>query len=100
MAAESAYDRIVSHVDQETCVLLRAEMYQGEKTRKILTAAPERIAKEGSVWVAHEVLMQDLRDETQTRLVVEEMTLEAPNEGIPFTPEDLRRYKAASGQGL
>jgi hypothetical protein len=90
----SAYERIVSWVDRETCVLLRAEMYaHGEEPRKLLTANPARVAREGTVWVAHDVLLRDLREGTQTRLVVDEIDLDVSNVGVPFTPDALRRYK-------
>jgi hypothetical protein len=95
-AAESgsAYWKIVSQVDRETCVLLRAEMYESAgEPRKVLTADPESIRREGKVWVAHDVLVRDLRDETETRMRVDEIQLQAKNEDVPFTPEELEKYK-------
>ena len=92
--AGSAYWKIVSHVDRETCVLLRAEMYElGDSPRKIMTADPASISKEGKVWVVHDVLVRDLRDETLTHMVLNELELGVKNEDVPFTPEELAQYK-------
>ncbi len=95
----SAYRRIVSRVDRETCVLMRAEMYgSGTTPRKVLTVDPGSISKEGSVWVAHDLLMRDLRDGSQTRMIIDEIELEAENEGLPFTPGELEEYKRSRAE--
>ena len=93
----SVYRRIVSRVDQETCVLMRAEMYQADVTpRKILTSLPESVRREGSTWVAHQMRMRDLRDGSETRLLVDAIDLDAKNEGVPFSPEALAEQKRAA----
>ncbi len=75
--AESSYERIVFFVDQETCVALKTESYEkGETPRKILTADPDQLLEEGGVWFASELLMRDLRDETHTRVVVEDVEVD------------------------
>jgi hypothetical protein len=94
----SGYERIVSVVDRETCVLLRAEMYDsGTEPRKILTADPESVWKESRVWVAHDLLLRDLRDGSETRMVIDDIDLDVEHQGIPFTPEELEEYKRTSG---
>ncbi len=40
-----------------------------------------------------DLLVRDLRDETQTRMLIDEIRLEANNSGVPFTPEELAQYK-------
>ncbi len=90
----SSYWKIVSHVDRETCVLLRAEMYElGDSPRKVLSADAASISREGTVWVAHDLVVRDLREETLTHVVLNELVLDVKNEGIPFTPEELAEYK-------
>ncbi len=91
----SAYSRVRTYVDKETCVLTRMEFFEpGDKLRKELVAHPERVRKLESVGVAHEVIMRDLRDGTETRLLVESFdmdadlpasvfTLDAPGNGAP-----------------
>ena len=76
-AAESAYERIVSFVDQERCVALRTESYEpGDRLRKVLTADPETIERHGDIWVPERLVMRDERDETHTVLRVDEVRLD------------------------
>ncbi len=71
-AEASTYALVVSHVDKDTCVVLRTELYERpEQLRKVLTAAPSGVKQIGSVWIAHDLTMRDLLDQTQTRLIVE-----------------------------
>jgi outer membrane lipoprotein-sorting protein len=71
---ESAYERIKAFIDKETCVTLRAEFYErGDKPRKVLTNDPSKLTRVGEIWVPHEFLMRDHRDETHTRMSVEEV---------------------------
>ena len=73
----SDYERVVIFVDQETCVSLKTESYEGGDTpRKVLTANPEQLLEEGGVWFATELLMRDLRDETHTRVVIEDVEVD------------------------
>ncbi len=70
--ADSSYAVVVSHVDKDTCVVLRSELYERpEELRKVLTVPAGAVKQVGSTWHAHDLLMRDLRDQTQTRLVVE-----------------------------
>ena len=90
----SGYRLIVSHVDQDTCVLLQAEMYEsGDTPRKVLTADPRSVSREGSTWVAHDLRLRDLRDGSETLMKVEQIALGVEHEGIPFTPEELEQWK-------
>lgn len=69
---DSSYEIVISHVDKDTCVVLKSELYErSERLRKVFTASASSQKRVGSWWIAHELLMRDLRDETQTRLVVE-----------------------------
>ncbi len=95
----SSYERIVSLIDEETCVLLRAEMFEsGFTPRKILTSNPDSVTREGSTWVARDIMIRDLRDGTQTRLVIDEVDLAVEHVGVPFTPEELEQYKRAQAK--
>jgi hypothetical protein len=67
----SAYEVILSVVDKETCIPLRTELYEtNRRLRKILTINPQELRRDGSVWIAHELLMRDLLDESETRLII------------------------------
>ena len=68
----STYSAIVSHVDKDTCVVLRSQFYERPgQLRKVLVAPTSGLKRLGSGWIAHELTMRDLRDETETRLVVQ-----------------------------
>jgi hypothetical protein len=73
----SAYERVTSFVDQESCVPLRVESYEsGGELRKRLTADASKITREGSIWIPNHQTMEDLRDETRTELTIDEIDTE------------------------
>jgi hypothetical protein len=74
---ESAYERIVSFVDQEHCLPIQTEFYgKGERLRKVMVMPPEKITREEESWVPRLVLVKDLVNETHTELLVEEIELD------------------------
>ena len=80
--AGSAYERSLSFVDKRTCVPIRTELYEvGGRLRKLLTARPDRIEDTQGLWLPRELVMEDVRDQTQTTLVIEsiEVNIEIPN---------------------
>jgi len=87
---ESAYERIKSWVDKETCVSLRAEFYErGDKPRKVMTADPRHLKQEGEIWMIGETVMRDLRDETETLMQVEDVDVEADIPRKMFSEKEL-----------
>jgi hypothetical protein len=74
---ESAYERIVSFVDQERCIPIYTELYEkGEQLRKVMLMPLEKITKEAESWVPRLVLVKDLVNKTQTELLVDEIELD------------------------
>lgn len=70
--AISSYSAVVTHVDQDTCAVLRSEHYEREgQLRKVLSVPLAGVRRVGSAWLAQDLRMRDLRDGTSTRLVVE-----------------------------
>ena len=56
-------ERVVSQVDQETCVPLRVETFDGSGTaRRRLDIDPARVSAEGKRWLPRELVFADLRD--------------------------------------
>jgi hypothetical protein len=87
---ESAYERIVSWVDKETCVALRAEFFErGDEPRKVMTVAPSAVTREGEIWLARELMMRDLRDETETLMKIEEVDVESDIPRKMFSEKEL-----------
>lgn len=71
---DSGYERIVDFVDRESCLILKSEMYEnGDRLRKVFTTKVDSIEKRDGRWYALEVSMRDLRDETSTRIVIEQI---------------------------
>jgi hypothetical protein len=70
-ASSSDYVKITTFIDTETCVVLKTELFEkGHELRKVLTVDPATIRSAGSMQVPGEMLMRDLRDETETHLVI------------------------------
>jgi hypothetical protein len=57
-------------VDQKTCVVLKAEFFEGDKPRKRLTAPASALTQADKHWYASEMEMRDLKEETHTVLKV------------------------------
>jgi outer membrane lipoprotein-sorting protein len=90
----SAYEKIVSYIDQERCVPLRAELYEPPgRLRKLLRVDPSKVERSGESWVPTELVMQDLRDETETRLRLLDLKLGAELPDRTFRLESLERRR-------
>lgn len=90
--SESSYERVVFFIDQETCVALKVESYEkGDAPRKVLTADPGQLLQEGGVWFASELLMRDLRDETHTRVSIEDVEVDRDLKDSEFSLGKLSR---------
>ncbi|MGH8454391.1 MAG: outer membrane lipoprotein-sorting protein [Nevskiales bacterium] len=85
---ESAYRRLMSHVDQTTCVALQTDFYEaGDTPRKRLSVKPQEVKQEGQRWVAHFYEMSDLRDGTRSELRIEKMTADTDLPERLFNPK-------------
>ncbi|MBW2233316.1 MAG: outer membrane lipoprotein-sorting protein, partial [Deltaproteobacteria bacterium] len=74
----SGYEKVVSYVDKEKCVALKVEFFEkGGKLRKLLEVDVGKITLEGGIHVPTAVSMTDLRDDTTTVLLVNEIDMHA-----------------------
>jgi len=86
----SSYERVVSYVDRETCVVLRVDSYEpGAKLRKILRADPKTVEKSGDLAIARALELEDLIDGTRTRVAIESIRLDADLPDRLFRQTDL-----------
>ena len=70
----SAYTRIVSRIDQETCVPLEVDFYaEAETLAKELRVAPDSLERAGKVWVPTKVTIKNLGNSRESRLTVEKV---------------------------
>ena len=92
---DSGYEKIKTYIDTETCVALKTELFENNhQLRKMLTVNPSDIKKEGTIHVPRILLMQDLRDKTETRMVIQEIKTDAVLEDDLFDPAQLKQKKA------
>ncbi len=88
----SVYERIVAHVHRETCVPIQIEFYErGEQPRKVVTADPSQISREGGSWMPHAIRVRDLKENTETRLSVERIEVDPELPDRLFTSSALAR---------
>ncbi len=92
----SLYDRVVSFVDQQTCVPLKIEQYAlGGKLRKVTTANPDTIIREGATSLARSLKIEDLKRGVETEILIEKVQIDADLPERLFTPSYLKRGRCA-----
>ena len=88
--SNSAYERIVTFVDKETCVALVTSSYEpGGKLRKRLEADPDEITREKEIWVSRKQTIEDMRDQTRTELLIEQIDVDAEIHRKIFSEREL-----------
>ncbi len=74
----SGYQKVLIFVDQERCLVLRAEYFEGgEKPRKVLTILEDKVTKESFGWLPRQTHVEDLDDGTYTDLIIEKFDADA-----------------------
>jgi hypothetical protein len=87
---DAEFDRAVTFIDRQSCVVLREEFYErGNQLRKLLTADPDRITREGALHIPRLMLMQDLLEETSTELVLEKIEIDKQIPDRTFSRKEL-----------
>jgi hypothetical protein len=88
----SAYSRVVSHFDRETCVLLRAEFFgAGETAVKEVRVPFEKVKQEGGRWIPREARVADRENDSETTITVRSIELDAEIPDKTFTEAELLR---------
>ena len=89
----SAYSRVVAWLDQEHCLPLKAEMYQGTRHVRSLRTEPRSVIRVGSQAIPHEVTIRDVRKGTSSTAVIQAVIpgLHIPDEILRV--EELGRYR-------
>jgi len=86
----SSYERVVSYIDRETCVVLRIDSYEpGAKLRKIMRADPESVENTGNVSIARAIELEDVLDTTRTRVSIDSIRLDVDLPDRLFRQTDL-----------
>ncbi len=84
--SESDIERVVSYIDKGMCLALRVEYYEhGDKLRKVLRIEDDSIERRGKSWIALRQRMRDVRDDTETQLIVDAVELDVEIPRSRFT---------------
>jgi len=87
---QSSYERVVTFIDRETCVVLRIDSYEpGPKLRKVLRADPASVERAGELQIAKSLVLEDVLDGTRTRVEIEEIRLDVDLPDRLFRQTDL-----------
>ena len=91
-ASGSAYRRVVSQVDRETCVSLRTS-FEGEGGRvlKELVVDLKDVEKQGQRWLLRKVRFRNLANESETRLTLGKVEFEIEIPDRMFTQGELAK---------
>ena len=90
----SGYVKIASYIDKQTCVVLKTELYEsGHQLRKQMTIDPAALKKTGDIWYPAELLMKDLRDKTETRLLVRSIKTDVTLDDSLFDENQLKQAR-------
>jgi hypothetical protein len=93
----SGYVKIASYIDKQTCVVLKTELYEsGHQLRKQMTIDPAALKKTGDIWYPAELLMKDLREKTETRLLVRNIKTDAILDDSLFDEDKLKQVEIPS----
>lgn len=88
---DSEYSRVLTWVEQEHCLPVRVDLFEGEdRLRKRLEASRDEIRLVGSNLVPHEFVMRDLRRETQTIVRIEHVEVKPDLPAGQFTKRALQ----------
>ena len=90
----SQYERIVSALDKEWCVVLRRECFEtgfegGKVARKVLSSDPTAVKHEHGYARATGALLKDAKDGSETRVELVDLSLDAKLPDGFFAPEKL-----------
>jgi len=93
----SAYRRVVTYIDPQTCLPLQMDFEDKQgQLRKRLSTDINAIRRDGERFVPASYLMQDLRDGTQTQLIVRHLDV-APHLAAEQLSKEALRPAGAAG---
>jgi hypothetical protein len=93
-ASGSAYERVVTYVDRETCVALQTDLESapGEPAKRV-TAKFEEVRQVGERWIPHLVSIEDKETGRKTTLTIRKIDLDVPLSNAEFTETALLRKR-------
>ena len=93
--SDSTYQRINIYVDKQTCVTMKMELYgKGDRLRKIYSVDSESLRQINGLWIPYKMAMRDVRNMTETEIVVHKVEIDASLPDEMFDPGRLKEFKA------
>ena len=96
---DSEYGRVLTHVDQDTCLPTRVDLYgRDDRLRKRLTAPIEDIRVVGDARLPYVFVMADLKRSTQTTIRIDHFESSSDLPASEFTRQALGTAPASVGK--
>ena len=90
----SIYETIISYFDKKSCVVRKVEFFeQGNKLRKVLSTKPDQIKMVDGILIPHELMMRDLKKESETVLTVISISVDPAVSESLFDPAKLKEHR-------
>lgn len=91
--SDSSYSRITAYISAEPCVVWRMEFSRDGKVQKVYSAKPESLRQTSSgVWYPAEWTLRDVRDNTATRMKIDDLDTSPEFAAGRFDPQSFYRY--------
>jgi hypothetical protein len=72
----SGYVKVATYIDKESCLPLKTELYEsGHELRKQLSIDPAAIRHQGGISYPGELVVKDLKQKTETRLIIRNVSV-------------------------
>jgi hypothetical protein len=92
-AAETGYRKVVSYVDQATCVLLKSEFVAtGDKPRKVLEGDVASMLQADKYWTMLSYKMTDVNRNTYTQMALSDLSIDERLSEKLFSPKEFFAY--------
>jgi Outer membrane lipoprotein-sorting protein len=88
----SGYVKVATYMDKASCIPLATELYEsGNRLRKQLTIDPADIRSQAGISYPTELVIKDLKEKTETRLIVHNVVIGMTLGDDLFDPEKLKQ---------
>ncbi len=92
--SDSTYPSIDTYIDKKTCVTMKMKLYgKGDRLRKIYTVTPDSVRQISGLWIPYKMVMRDVRNMTETKLVVHKVNIDAALPDQTFDPGHLKEFE-------
>ena len=88
----SGYVKVATYIDKESCIPLKTDLYEsGHELRKQLSVDPATIRQQAGIYYPGELVVKDLKQKTETRLIVRNVSIGAALGDDLFDAEKMKQ---------